>query len=171
MTLEKRFQSVGIKPDGSKIGGVAIPYNVETRVGGLRELVRPGAFRASLGGSQDVLALVNHDPRSLLARTRGDSLRFTDTPEALLFELDLPDTPSAAEVRGLAEAGSLGGVSIGFVVERGGERRANGLREIVEARLVEISLISAFPAYSGTSAALRDATPRLNRAAQRARVL
>lgn len=170
MQIEKRFAPVAIKPDGKKIGGVAAPYGVEITFGGRRERIIPGAFAGSIEG-RDILALADHDPRRVLARTKSGTLRLTDTPEGLAFELDLPDTPTAAEVRGLAEAGTLGGVSVGFRVPRGGEAMIGGVREIRRAELVEVSLISSFPAYPGTSATLRNSTPRLNRAARIARVL
>lgn len=162
--IEKRFAASGVSATGRKIAGIAAPFGVETRVAGRRERIAPGAFSATLADGHDVLALVDHNPSRVLARTKSGSLRLAETPEGLVFEIDLPDTPTAAEVRGLAEAGSLGGVSIGFRVRLGGEASAGGVRELRAVDLVEVSIVSAFPAYPGTTASLRTATPRLARA-------
>jgi HK97 family phage prohead protease len=163
MNLEKRFAATGLSASGRKIAGIAAPFGVETRVGGQRERIAPGAFAATLRDNPDILALVDHNPARVLARTRSGTLRLRETAEGLAFEIDLPDTPTAAEVRGLAEAGSLGGVSIGFRVRPGGEAMVGGVRELRALDLVEVSIVSSFPAYPGTTANMRSATPRLNR--------
>lgn len=164
MNIEKRFAATGLTASGRKLTGIAAPFGVETRVGGQRERIAPGAFAATLRDTaQDKLALVDHQPNRVLARTKSGTLRLSETAEGLAFEIDLPDTPTAAEVRGLAEAGSLGGVSIGFRVRPGGEAMVGGVRELRALDLVEVSIVSSFPAYPGTSANLRSATPRLNR--------
>ncbi|MDJ1009598.1 MAG: HK97 family phage prohead protease [Paracoccaceae bacterium] len=170
-TIEKRFAPVAIEPKGDKLGGVAAPYGVEIRIGTTRERIAPGAFAATIADGHDILALADHDPRKVLARTKAGTLRLNDTAEALTFDLDLPDTPTAAEVRGLAAAGNLGGVSVGFRVPRGGDRVVGGVRVIERAELVEISMISSFAAYPGTTADLRNATPRLDRAARLLRLM
>ena len=164
MSLETRFLAGGIGATGRKLAGIAAPCNVETSAGGRRERIAPGAFAATLADRHDVLALVDHNPGRVLARTRNGTLRLNETAEGLAFELDLPETPTAEEVRGLAAAGSLGGVSIGFRVRPGGEAIVGGVRELRALDLVEISIVSAFAAYPGTRADLRAATPRLNRA-------
>lgn len=166
MKLETRFAPATLAPSGKTLAGVAAPFNVETRVAGRRERIAPGAFRATLRENPDILALVDHNPTRVLARTKSGTLHLSETPSGLTFELELPDTPTAAEVRGLAAAGSLGGVSIGFRVRPGGEAIVGGVRELRALDLVEISIVSSFPAYPGTSAALRNATPRLARLAR-----
>lgn len=161
--IQNRFAPLSVTAAGRSLHGVAAPYAVETRVQGQRERIARGAFAGSLSGAHDVLALVDHDPTRVLARISNATLRLSDTPEGLSYEIDLPDTPTAAEVRGLAQAGSLGGVSIGFRVRPGGEAMVGGVRELRALDLIEISVVSSFPAYPGTSADLRSATPRLNR--------
>jgi HK97 family phage prohead protease len=163
MKLETRFAPAALAPSGRALSGIAAPFGVETRVAGRRERIAPGAFAATLRDNSDILALVDHNPTRVLARTKSGTLKLEERAEGLAFELELPDTPTAAEVRGLAAAGSLGGVSIGFRVRPGGEAIVAGVRELRALDLVEISIVSAFPAYPGTSAALRSATPRLAR--------
>lgn len=167
MTIEKRFADSGITATGRKLTGIAVPFNVETRVAGRRERVMPGAFAASLASGRDTLALVDHSAGKVLARTRNGTLKLEERAEGLAYAIDLPDTPTAEEVRGLAAAGSLGGVSIGFRVAPGGEHvTADGVRELRKLDLVEISIVTSFPAYPGTSADLRTSAPRLARLAR-----
>ena len=165
--MEKRFADSGINSSGRTLSGVAVPFNTEARVAGRRERVAPGAFAASLASERDILALVDHSAGKVLARTRNGSLRLEERADGLFYELELPQTPSADEVRGLAAAGSLGGVSIGFRVAPGGEHiTADGVRELRKVDLVEVSIVTAFPAYRGTTADLRYATPRRDRLAR-----
>lgn len=167
MTIEKRFADSGITATGRKLTGIAVPFNVETRVAGRRERVMLGAFAASLASGRDTLALVDHNAGKVLARTRNGTLKLEERAEGLAYEIELPDTPTAEEVRGLAAAESLGGVSIGFRVAPGGEHvTADGVRELRKLDLVEISIVTSFPAYPGTSADLRTATPRRARLAR-----
>lgn len=171
MIIEKRFAPIGLRPDGKRIGGIAAPFNVETRVQGMRERIAPGAFSATLADGHDILALVDHNPGRVLARTRAGTLRLEETGEGLAFELDLPETPTAAEVLGLAAAGSLGGVSIGFRVNRGGDANVRGVRELRRIELAEVSIVTSFPAYPQTTADLRSSTPRLDRARRLVKVI
>lgn len=167
MKIEKRFTETGVSATRRRLSGIAVPFNVETLVGGFRERVIPGAFAASLASARDVLALVDHNSGKVLARTRNGTLRLAEGPEGLAYELELPETPTADEVRGLAAAGSLGGVSIGFRVAPGGERRdVAGVRELLKLDLIEVSIITSFPAYPGTSTNLRAVSPRRERLAR-----
>lgn len=152
---------------GRRLEGYAAVFNSETRIGDFAEVVSPGAFAASLAGGRDILALVDHDPRAVLARTRSRTLRLAEDNRGLAFVIDLPNTTAASDVLALAERGDLGGASFGFKVRPGGERWSGNRRELRAVELIEISVVSAFPAYEGTSVAARarqQFTPRLRRA-------
>ena len=165
--MERRFAGNGTLTSGRTLTGIAVPFNTETTVAGRRERVAPGAFSTSLASGRDVLALVNHDAGKLLARTKSGTLRLSERPDGLHYEIDLPDTSQAEDIRGLATAGSLGGVSIGFSVAAGGEHiTPDGLRELRRVDLVEISVVTAFPAYPGTTTDLRSQAPRQARIAR-----
>lgn len=140
---------------GRKLSGYAVRYGVETRIGNFVEKVAPGAFDASLASGRDVLALVDHDPGALLARTRSGSLRLRSDSNGLAFELDLADTSLARDVLALAERGDLGGMSFGFTVPKEGEAWRGSVRELRSVDLYEISVIHAWPAYQGTTVAAR----------------
>lgn len=160
-TLEKRFAVAGVSTSGRTLTGLAAPFNVETRIGRQRERIAPGAFAAKLADGHDILLLADHDPRRVLARTRNGSLKLEERADGLHFTAELPDTPTAAETRGLAEAGSLGGMSIGFRAVD--EAMIDGVRVLKAVALAEISAVASHPAYAGTSVALRTAKPRLAR--------
>src|SRR5262249_21303642 len=118
------------------------------------EVIAPGAFASGLAG-RDILALVDHDASRVLARTRSGTLRLGEDSKGLAFSLDVPDTQVGRDVLALAERGDLGGMSFGFTVPKGGDRWDGKRRELRSVTLHEISVVSAWPAYSGTSIAAR----------------
>jgi HK97 family phage prohead protease len=144
-----------IRTAGRTLYGTAAPFNRPADIDGLfSETIKAGAFTATLARRADILALADHDPARLLARTRSGSLRLNETRAGLEFVLDLPDTSLGRDVRALAQRGDLGGVSIGFTAdtETWPDQRTRELRAVT---LHEISIVSAHPAYAGTSIALR----------------
>lgn len=158
--MEKR-QAAEVRVAGRKLTGYAARFNTEARIGHFSEVIRPGAFAASLKG-RDILALVDHDPTRLLARTRTGTLELREDAEGLAFTIQLPDTQAGRDVLTLAERGDLGGMSFGFTVEKDGERWDGNRRELRAVTLHEISVVSAWPAYEGTSVAARSKPgPRL----------
>lgn len=154
MNMEKRF-SAEIRTRGRRLEGYAATYNTEARIADFREIIRPGAFRASLAG--DVLALADHDASKVLARTRSGTLRLSEDSRGLAFSLDLPETSAGRDVLELAERGDLGGMSFGFSVSDGGQRWTGDLRELVAVNLHEISVVSSWPAYPDTTVTARAA--------------
>ena len=137
-----------LRASGRKLHGLAAPYNSPASIGSYVETIKPGAMRASLAAGRDVLALMDHQPDRLLARTSNGTLRLTETPQGLSFELDAPDTQLGRDAVAMAEAGLLGGVSIGFRVAKGGDVwPTTTTRHLLYVDLVELSLIQAFPAY------------------------
>lgn len=157
--MEKRLANE-VRAEGRKLKGYAARFGVEADIGTFRERIAPGAFRASLGG--DVLALVDHDPTRLLARTSTGTLRLEEDRDGLAFELDVPDTTLGRDVLAMAERGDLGGMSFGFTVQD--EAWQGRTRELRAVDLMEVSVVHAWPAYDGTEVQARNATPALNRA-------
>lgn len=156
MNIEKRAVAE-VRAKGRRLEGYAAVFDQETRIADFTELVRPGAFRDSLGG--DVLGLVDHDTSKLLARTKSGTLRLAEDSRGLHFDLAIPDTSLGRDVLALAERGDLGGASFAFTVPQGGERWAGRSRELVRVNLQEISVVSAWPAYEGTSVVARSRMP------------
>lgn len=149
-------------------------YNREAFIGvgggfGFYELIMPGAFEDALAGRQerDVVALVNHDPSFLLGRTASGTLRLSDSPEGLLFDVHVPDTTAGRDAHALARRGDLRGASFAFSVPSGGEReleRPDGevLRVVDRATLFDVSPVTS-PAYIETSLGARAAHPEVGR--------
>lgn len=158
----RRAADLSVAP-GRKLVGYAAVFGQETRISDFTEVIKPGAFAASLKG-RDILALVDHDPARLLARTKSGTLRLDEDSKGLRFELDVPDTTEGRDLLALAERGDLGGMSFGFTVARFGERWDGKKRELRAVTLHEISVVHAWPAYEGTTVEPRAKRPRLERA-------
>lgn len=160
--IERRAVPMELRAAGRRLEGYAATFGTEARIADFTETILPGAFRGSLSPSRDVLALVDHDPAKVLARTKSGSLRLVEDPRGLSFSIDLPDTQAGRDVLALAERGDLGGMSFGFTVPKDGERWQGRKRELRSVVLHEISVVSAWPAYEGTTVQARAATPHLS---------
>ena len=147
----RRTAPVEIRAKGRKLEGYAATFGSVADLGDFDEVIHPGAFASALTGAADILALVDHDPGKVLARTRSGTLRLGEDATGLSFSLDVPDTQAGRDALALAERGDLGGMSFGFRVPQGGERWAGRLRELRAIDLFEISVVQAFPAYGQTS--------------------
>ena len=146
-----------------RLEGYAARFGIEARIGEFTEVIAAGAFKASLSAGRDILALADHDHTRVLARTKSGSLKLAEDSSGLQFDLSLPDTQAGRDVLALAERGDLGGMSFGFTVnEKNGERWTGNRRELRSVNLVEISVVSAWPAYPETTVTPRARTPRLN---------
>lgn len=155
--VERRALSGELRADttGRKLQGYAAVFNQDARIGGsFTERIAPGAFRDSLGSGADVLALADHDPDRLLARTRSGTLRLAEDARGLSFDLDVPDTQLGHDMLTLAVRGDIGGCSIGFRASRDSWPTL-GQRVLHAIDLVEVSIVQAFPAYRGTSVQAR----------------
>lgn len=154
-TIERRAAELEIRAKGRRLEGYAAIFGSRARIADFEEEIRSGAFAASLKAGGDILALVDHAPTQLLARTRNQSLKLSEDSRGLAFEIDLPNTSLANDVLALAEAGSLGGASLGFIAKR--DAWAGSLRTLLDVDLREISIVSAWPAYPQTSVTARSA--------------
>ena len=138
---------------GRQLGGLAAPYESETRIGEFRERIARGAFTRTLSESRDILALSDHDPAKVLGRTKSGTLELEETVHGLQFRLQLPDTTIGRDLRELANRGDLGGVSFGFRAIK--DSWEGDLRTLEEVELHEVSIVQSFPAYPDTTVALR----------------
>lgn len=154
---ERRSAVLEVRAKGRRLEGYAALFGVRAQIGAMSEEIRPGAFKTSLAGGRDILALVDHDPSRFLARTRSGTLRLSEDTRGLSFDLDLPDTGEGRDVLALAERSDLGGMSFGFTLTRNGSTTANGVRFLQSVALHEISVVKAFPAYQGTTIVARSA--------------
>ena len=152
--IERRAADLEVRSKGRTLEGYAAVFDNRTTIADFDEIIARGAFSDTLKAG-DKLALVDHDPAKLLARTRNGSLKLTEDTRGLHFEIALPKTSLADDMLALAEVGSLGGASFGFVTTR--DRWAGALRTLEAVELREVSLVSAWPAYPQTTVTARSA--------------
>lgn len=147
--IERRALPLEIRTKGRRLVGYAATFNNPADIGGMfQEMIAPGAFSTSLRDKADVLALVDHDPARMLARTRSGTLQLSEDDRGLAFDILLPNTQAGNDVLALAERGDLGGMSFGFTALD--EHRDGDMRELRSVELHEVSVVLAWPAYDGT---------------------
>ncbi len=157
---------------GDTLSGRAAVFGQTAQIRGGYEAIAPGAFDEVLRRGDDVVALRDHDPTLLLGRVSSGTLRLATDEDGLAFEVDLPDTAYARDVRELVRRGDLAGASFGFMPgtdELGHAPDGRQLRTHTSfRRLLDVSVV-AMPAYDGTSVTLRHLTfdpPPLDRRTQ-----
>jgi HK97 family phage prohead protease len=156
MTIERRAELFELRAEGRRLTGYAAVFGKPTRILDFTETVQRGAFAKSLAAGGDILALVDHERSKVLGRTRAGTLTLTEDAKGLRFETDeLPNTSYANDALELVRTGNIGGASFAFRVPRGGEKWDGNRRTLTQVDLREVSLVSAWPAYSGTSVNLR----------------
>lgn len=152
----ERRAAAEFRAAGRRLEGHAAVFGEAAKIGGFSETIRAGAFARSLASGRDVLALVDHDTGRLLGRTGSGTLRLAEDSRGLAFQLDVPDTALGRDTLALAERRDLGGMSFSFVAKRDRWPAADR-RELEEVDLIEVSVVQAFPAYTGTRVAARSA--------------
>jgi uncharacterized protein len=142
-------------------GHAAVFGQVATVPEGIEGLTA-GAFDGVLANpSTDVRALWNHDPTLLLGRQGAGTLTLDVDDDGLTFEVPLPNTSYAEDLRELVKRGDLDGASFGFVPgESHLERSEAGTVRwhTAVAQLVDVSPVT-FPAYAGAGTQLRAWVP------------
>jgi len=161
-TLDRAGTRASGGPLGLRFRGHAAVYGERTWIGdpkrGFWEEITRGAFDRALE-EDDVRLLLEHDPRWILGRTSAGTLRLSADKRGLVVDADFPNTSYAADAAESLERGDLTQMSFAFNVRDGGEqldtlRDGTTLRRLTDLSLSDVSIV-AFPAYSGTEAALR----------------
>lgn len=150
MSAERRAAALELRAKGRWLEGYAATFGTEARIADFSEVIAPGAFSRTLSSNPDILALVDHDSGRVLARTRSGTLRLSEDSKGLAFDLDVPDTTIGRDILEMAARSDLGGMSFAFTVDKGGEQWQGNKRELRSVKLMEISVVQAFPAYDGT---------------------
>jgi HK97 family phage prohead protease len=154
--IERRASLIKVRVGaGRKLAGYAATFGRQAQIDSVREVIQRGAFGRSLTSGADILLLADHDPKKVLARTAAGNLSLAEDDRGLHFEATLPDTSTARDVLALVEARTAGGMSFGFVVPVEGDTWAGDLRTLRDVTLLEISVVSAWPAYAGTEVSAR----------------
>ena len=166
---ERRFfditdHPIEVRADGekTKVSGIAAVVNKRANIGYFDEMVMPGAFEGRL--NDDVLALFNHEPNLILARsTNGKgTLRLSiDAAGNLAYEYDTPQRSYALDLLDAIQMGDVDKSSFAFRVAkqewelavRGSKQ--NDLRKIILfERLYDVSPVTV-PAYQDTKVGAR----------------
>lgn len=142
---------------GNTLTGHAAVFGQVAQIRGGYEAIAPQAFDEVLARDDDVVALRDHNPTLILGRRANGSLRLSTDTEGLAFEVDLPDTSYAEDVKRLVAGGYLRGASFGFLPGKDelGTLNSRQLRTHTSvSRLLDVSVVT-LPAYAGTDVALR----------------
>jgi hypothetical protein len=146
--------------DGNRLAGHAAVFGALAELPAHYEALARSAFDEALAGDTDVKALVNHDPTLVLGSTRGKTLRLEADDHGLAFEVDLPDTTYARDLKELISRNDISGMSFGFIPGKDEWSRGPGGRQVRThtsvKRLLDVSPV-AYPAYEGTEVYLRSA--------------
>jgi HK97 family phage prohead protease len=160
VSIEKRSdggnRAVGYAAVYFRAGDPGTQYQLSDKI---VERILPGAFDGVMSANDDARALFNHDPNHILGRLSAGTLRLSVDDVGLRYEIDLPDTQAGRDVATSIERGDLSGSSFGFKLAAGGARWAKDevmdVRNIEKlGRLFDVGPVT-YPAYQGTSAALR----------------
>ena len=142
--------------DSPKIVGHAAVWNTWADISGyFRERILPGAFKKTLKEA-DIRALIEHDPMLIIGRNKAGTLRMNEDEKGLAVEIDIPDTSYGRDLVVSIKRGDKTQMSFGFQAVQTNDDYNNDTREIKEAKLFDVSMVS-FPAYSQTTAQVRSA--------------
>jgi HK97 family phage prohead protease len=169
--IDRRAAELEVRAKGRTLEGYAAVFGVRAKVADFDEMIERGAFGATLRDqpNADILALVDHDPRALLGRTRNKSLDLSEDTRGLHFRIALPKTTLADDILALAEAGSLGGASFGFRALK--DAWTGTLRTLQAIDLREVSIVHSFAAYPQTTVSARSLGHAESLIARRIRLL
>lgn len=137
-----------LNEDQRTITGIAVPYDATTyRVPG-GEVVRRGAFARSIQMRAGKVPLCrSHDPHSVY----GYSTSFDEASDGLVGTFRVNEGDAGDQLLTEVRQGYLPAMSVCFEAVRDGiVRTAEGIREVKEAKLVEVSLVG-IPAYEGAA--------------------
>lgn len=132
-----------------------IPYNVRSEFMGFYEVLKPGCFRKTIQ-EQRIVALWNHNTDMVLGNTASGNFTLLDGEDGLRCKLVLPRTKFADDCYEIVRTGIVNTMSFGFSVIREQWDEKAQERQILEARLYEISFGVPFPAYTETLANTRE---------------
>lgn len=151
----ERRQATEWRLKARRFEGYAAVFNARASIGDFEETIAPAAFADTLRRNGDVLALVDHDPRRLLGRTKSGTLRLAEDARGLHFEVDLADTQLSNDMLALMTRGDIGGASFSFTMPPNGDKWEGRHRTLLNVNLIDVSIVQAFPAYPETTVMAR----------------
>jgi len=137
--------------------GHAAVFNVTSRnLGGYREIIKPGAFQRAINGSQDVVALFNHNENFPLGRSSAGTLTLREDEKGLAVSINPPDTTYARDLMVSMKRGDVRDMSFAFKPVTS-KRTGDEIGAIIERHDVDLFDVSpvVFPAYPQTDISVR----------------
>lgn len=151
-------------PNETTIRGHAAVFNsLSEDLGGFRELLAPGAFRAALRSQPDVRLLLNHDSNYVMARTASGTLELREDATGLHVFARVDRRISWVEdLRTSMQRGDIDQMSFAFTVANQGDEWAatedgTVIRTILPDGvdgLYDVSVVT-YPAYEATRVNMR----------------
>lgn len=145
MNIERRHYDASLEiraeGDGRTIVGIAVPYDVEQRIGpNLVEVFRRGAFEAVARNAHRVKMLFQHKADAPIGR----AIMLEEREGGLYGEFRISKTEAGDEALELIRDGVLTNLSVGFQPLK--DEKRNGVVNRIKAHLAEVSLVT-FGAY------------------------
>lgn len=160
MGIEFRTAKVELRAvddTGMEFEGYAALYDSPSADGTVPEIVKATAFNRSLSAVDrnewDVRAYQDHDPKLLLGTTKSGTLSLRSDAKGLLANIKLnPDISFHRDLAAIVRSmGSSLGMSFGFWNTSSNKVNADGVRELRDVKLVEVSALTGLaPYYPGT---------------------
>ncbi len=144
---------------GSELAGYASvfdrPYRVTDALGTYDEIVRPGAFAASLRARSPIVQISHgHDP-AVGSAPIAELLHAAEDSTGFFLRARLFDVPAPHLVREGLRSGAISGASFRFTIPAGVDRwRGTTTREVLRADVVELGPV-VWPVSPHASVALR----------------
>lgn len=151
------------------VGHAAVFNQLSQDLGGFREKIEPGAFAETIR-TDDIVALWAHDPKLVMARKRAGTLKLSEDPQGLAFEIDMPANSQAESWIETISRGDIDQASFTFrtLEDQWETQGTDAVRTLLKVRLVDVSPVT-FAAYPQTDVGVRSgraALPRSRRSSE-----
>lgn len=149
--------------DGLHFRGYAAVFGKPSQPLPFVETIRQGAFAKTLREKDAKKVFLNHNTDIVLGSTR-QSFALSEDDRGLLADGDLPDNEWGRPVADGIRRKDIESMSFGFQTVKDvwtddqGTKTApweGNHRELIEVKLFEVSIVTAWPAYTQTSASVR----------------
>ncbi len=157
--IERRVTDLELRVDedtGGITGYAAVFNKWSEDLGFFKEKIQEGAFKRTID-ADDVRALINHDPNLIIGRTKNKTLKLWEDDKGLGYDVQLPDTSYANDLRESIKRKDITQNSFGFQAVQDEWSKDGAKRTLTEVKLFDVSPVT-FPAYKQTSVALRKQT-------------
>ena len=140
--------------DGKIITGYAALFNTwSADLGFFKEKIEKGAFKKTIQ-ENDIRALINHDPNLIIGRRKNKTLELWEDDKGLGFNIKLPDTSYADDLKESIKRKDITQNSFGFQTIQDEWSKDGKKRTLKEVKLFDISPVT-FAAYKQTSVKMR----------------